>query len=732
MNMNTLKFKYLILIFILALSGCRGNHIKPGHLSENYIDKSDVFSQPVTEEDILRIRKENAENSQSPQLRNILSRVEESYLFAQNHKALQYIKDKNFDQAEIIFQNLIELFPNQSIGQKGLQKVLIRKKLLSQLELAHDYLEQKNYNMARSIAQDILLIHPNSTNAYVLLQTIEEQEQSATLAQSKIKLNERFETLIDLNFRRASLDAIIQSMASSLNLNIVFDESVDITQEISVFLKQTSIIDALTILAKANSLYIRPIDKNTVMIISEYAPENKKNDISIASFQIVHTSATEMAAQLSGIIGIDDTYIDEKLNVIIVRTSPEKISLARRLIALKDIPEPMVMLELEILEVSRNQSVLQGLQSPTQFSFTPTSGNDNINVETIKNLNSDNLELSPLPYLGLQFSDSSAATKLLANPRMKILNNETGSINIGDRLPLVSAETNNGVTSEKINFVNVGIILSFTPKILPNGEIVLAVNLEVSSVNDTISTETSTTYQIGTRSFTTKLRARNGETQVLGGLLKDEDRNSYTGFPIFFTSKDGNRQQTEIILSITPRLFDHQVFSKEDNNALFNDISKIRKNATDSFNSPPDEPIINDTSQEILHDATVSFEINGPTTWDGFTPLIVTLYSHSNISDISGGAIIEFKRKNLFANIEVIPIEPTNIIQNKVNISEGTIHVVVDNIATGRQSLAVLKASPKFRVLEKVQFKLKKSVAETIDNQPIDTENGESWSIIPQ
>ena len=140
---------------------------------------------------------------------------------------------------------------------------------------------------------------------------------------------------------------------------------------------------------------------------------------------------------------------------------------------------------------------------------------------------------------------------------MRILNGETGSINIGDKLPLVNTVNNNGVTTQNVTFVNVGIILSFTPTILPNGEIILDINLEVSSVNDTINTGTNVSYQIGTRSFKTKVRVRDGETQVFGGLLRDEDRNVRKGLPFLLTNKDTQHNQTEIVLSVTPRLFDN-------------------------------------------------------------------------------------------------------------------------------------------------------------------------------
>ena len=486
-------------------------------------------------------------------------------------------------------------------------------------------------------------------------------------------------------------------------------------------------------------MFLRPIDENTVILVNKESISNNNSPSSIASFQIVHANPEEIAALLSSFVKIEDTYIDETLNILVVNASPDKIALAQRLIALKDVPEPMVMLELEILEVSRSENVAKGLQHPNNILFSPESSGASINLDQFRNLSSGQFEISPIPYLGLQFSDESSSTKLLANPRMKILNNETGSINIGDRLPLVSAVTNNGVTSEKISFVNVGIILSFTPKILPNGEIILDINLEVSSAGDTIQTSTSTTYQIGTRSFTTKLRVRDGETQVLGGLLRDDDRNSYTGFPIFLTGKSNQRSQTEIILSITPRLFDHINFSKEDNDDLFKDF-QISSQNNDEEDTTVDPSLENsDFTNESIEPSNntspsnIKFDLVGNNnSWDGFEPLPVTLYSDSNANEINSGIIIEFKRQKLFSNIDIIPLQNVEILEQKINLKKGTISLVIANIQKGKHPLVEIKAKPKFRVLEKVSFKIREAASQTHSGKTVVTKKGKKWEVTPK
>lgn len=749
--MNILRLNCLLLVFMLALNGCAtNNQLTPGKLNDNYI-KNDAFADAITEEDILQVREDIKKQNNSPQLRNILSRIEDSYIFNQTFRAQEAFKDDDIATAEAIYQKLNELFPTNQIGLNGLTKIANRKESHRELGIAQSYLEQKNYNDARITARNLLFENPGFSPAAVLLQLIEKQEQDDTLTQSKVELGEEFKTKVDLNFRRASIDIILQSLSSSLGINIVIDQGVDNTKETSIFLKDTPLIEALTIFSEANNLYVRPINENTVMVLNASAPQNKKeNSPSIASFQVVHADVNEMAALLSSIVNIQDVYIDEKLNIIVISSTPEKIQLAQRLIALKDIPEPMVMLELEILEVSRRVEIEKGLKPPNNFTISPSNSGGVISIEALKNLNSSRLELSPIPNLRLQLSDETSTTKLLANPRMKILNNETGNINIGDRLPLVSSETNDGVTSEKISFINVGIVLSFTPQILSNGEIILDVNLEVSSLNETITTPSSTAYRIGTRSFRTKLRTRNGETQILGGLLRDEDRSSYTGFPVFLTNESGDRQQTEIILSITPRLFDYFKFSKKENDALFQDINPTNLTQPSNEATTPSEQLeqfsdleaneniptstTNTTTNESkdLSNGVVTFNLDGQEQWDGFSPLAVTLYSDSNIANIVGGAVIEFKRKKLFSGIEVVPIDKTNIIHQEVNMEKGTVQIIVDNIPSGQHPLVVLQAKPKFRVLEKVLFKLDNSLAETEDGQEITAKTGRLWAITPK
>ena len=235
--MTKLQLLYLLLSSMLVLNGCSNNHLQPGRLNEQYLDYDDI-TKPVTQDDILKARASLVKNSNSPQIRSIASRLEESFIIHQNHKGKIALKNNDLTTAKNIYNTLSELFPNRSFAKEGLKKVTQLEKILEDMELARSYLQQKNYNDARRIARKILINAPTFTSASQLLRRIETKEQSEKLSQSKIELGEKFNTIIDLNFRRVSIDKILQFISSSVDVNILFDQSVDGTKETSVFLKE--------------------------------------------------------------------------------------------------------------------------------------------------------------------------------------------------------------------------------------------------------------------------------------------------------------------------------------------------------------------------------------------------------------------------------------------------------------------------------------------------------------
>jgi len=276
-----------------------------------------------------------------------------------------------------------------------------------------------------------------------------------------------------------------------------------------------------------------------------------------------------------------DVFIDEKLNLLVMKDSPDAIRLAEKLIATQDRAEPEVMLEVEVLEVSRNRLLDLGIQYPNTFTalnianqttqsttggvvVSSTSQAQNlVTVNTLRNLTGNNITVTPNLQLNLRKEDGDA--QILANPRIRVKNREKAKIHIGDKVPVITTtSTANVGVSESVTFLDVGLKLDVEPQVYLDEEVGIKVSLEVSNIVREIRSQTGTlTYQVGTRNAATVLRLKDGETQVLAGLINDEDRQSASKIPLLgelpligrlFSTHRDQTVKTEIILLITPHI----------------------------------------------------------------------------------------------------------------------------------------------------------------------------------
>jgi general secretion pathway protein D len=265
-----------------------------------------------------------------------------------------------------------------------------------------------------------------------------------------------------------------------------------------------------------------------------------------------------------------DVFIDEKINLLVIKDTPAAIRLAERLIAAQDLAEPEVMLEVEVLEVTRTRLLELGIRYPQSLavSLAGAAGTPgSITLREWQNRNADLVRLTftdPLFLFSLHQQDG--RTNVLANPRIRVKNKEKARIHIGDRVPVITttAAATGGFVSESVTYLDVGLKLEVEPQIFLEDEVGIKVGLEVSNISSTITSTSGTrTYQIGTRNATTNLRLRDSETQVLAGLISDEDRRTADRVPglgdlpiagRLFSSTTDNTNRSEIVLLITPRL----------------------------------------------------------------------------------------------------------------------------------------------------------------------------------
>jgi general secretion pathway protein D len=230
-----------------------------------------------------------------------------------------------------------------------------------------------------------------------------------------------------------------------------------------------------------------------------------------------------------------------------------------KLIALHDVAEPEVMLEVEILEVSRDKLQNLGVNLPDNISFSPlASGVNGLTLSDLRNLDSSSTKVV-VGATTINAKSTNSDVNTLANPRIRVVNREKAKVLIGERIPVVTTVVANTVSSQTVTYIDVGLKLDVEPIIYGGNEVVLKMALEVSSLGAKIGDY----FTFGTRNANTTLRLRDGENQVLAGLIKDEDRRVDSKVPglgempivgrLFGTQQDSGNK-TEIVLSITPRL----------------------------------------------------------------------------------------------------------------------------------------------------------------------------------
>ncbi|HWW72108.1 MAG TPA: secretin N-terminal domain-containing protein [Duganella sp.] len=412
--------------------------------------------------------------------------------------------------------------------------------------------------------REILDENPGHAGAQALMRTVRDATAPLPL---EAGLSSAYHKPITLEFKDASIKQIFELLSRTSGLNFLFDKDVKTDARTSVYLKKGTVESALHFLLLTNQLDQQIVDRNTVLIYPNTAGKQKDyQELLVRSFYLANAEAKNVANTLKTLLKLQDVVVDEKLNMVLLRESPEAIRLAEKIVALHDIAEPEVMLEVEILEIKRSQLLNLGVQWPQSIGLSPlaAAGGTGLTLNDLRNLNRDRIGVSISPVtVNAKKQDTDA--NILANPRIRARNHEKAKILIGDRVPnITTTSTATGFVSDSISYVDVGLKLEVEPTIYLDGNVAIRIALEVSNIVSQLQTKTGVVaYQIGTRNASTMLSLKDGENQVLAGLINSEDRKSADKIPLIgeipllnrlFGNTTSGGEKTEIVLSITPHL----------------------------------------------------------------------------------------------------------------------------------------------------------------------------------
>ncbi|WP_239700494.1 secretin N-terminal domain-containing protein [Massilia sp. 9096] len=548
----------LTLALTLLLTGCAAEHA--------YREGNELLAQDRPEAGLVKYQEALAADPANVVYKAAYLRARDGATNRLLTQADRELAENKGDLALQDYKRVLALDPGNDRARAGLYGVDADRRQAAMLEEARAAAERKEFDTARQKLGAILTERPTYEPARRLLAEVNEKAgaSSATAA-----LSDAFRTPISLEFRDAPLKQVFEVISRHAGLNFLFDKDVKTDQRTSIFLKNSTVEAAVYYLLMTNQLDRQVMDGNTILIYPNLPVKHSEyRDMTVKTFYLANAEAKNVANTLKTILKSRDVVVDEKLNLLILRDSPEAVRLASQLIALQDVAEPEVVLDVEVLEVQRNRLLDLGVDWPTSLSFAPltTGAGAALTIDDLRHLNAATIGVTGVKG-AITASKTDGDSNLLAAPRIRVRNHEKAKVVIGDKLPTITTTISSGVggfASESVNYVDVGLKLDVEPTIYLNNEVGIRISLEVSNLVDTITTSTGTTaYRIGTRSASTMLQLKDGENQVLAGLIQNEDRSAGTHLPglgdvpvlgrLFGSSQD-TRNKTEVVLSITPHL----------------------------------------------------------------------------------------------------------------------------------------------------------------------------------
>ena len=470
-------------------------------------------------------------------------------------------------EAQAALQNLREIDPKHprlAFFESELQR---GQKQEATLLTARGLLREGRLERVEALARDILAESPQHPGARLLLSQV---AQARPLEQSSdTELGPAFQKPVTLEFRDAPLRQVFEALARSSNINFVFDKDVRSDTRITIFLRNVTLDEAMRVVLSTQQLDRKLLNDSSVLIFpNTSAKQREHQELITRTLYLANADVKQVQAMVRTIAKVRDIHVDERLNLMVVRDTPEVLRLVERLIASVDLPEPEVMLDVEVMELATDRVDDLGLKWPDQLSFGLPGATGGLATGQVPLGQRDEFRgFVANPGVVATLRGSSGNVNLLANPKIRVRNREKAKVHIGQKLPVFTTTTNfTGQTSvaASVSYLDIGLKLDVEPTIQLDNDVVIKVGLEVSNLIRQVTGPGGTTaYEIGQRTTSTTLRLNDGETQVLAGLINDEDRRTASGIPglsgipvlgSLFGVRSDTRAKTEVVLLITPRI----------------------------------------------------------------------------------------------------------------------------------------------------------------------------------
>ncbi|MFH1493483.1 MAG: cohesin domain-containing protein [Pseudomonadota bacterium] len=564
LNLPLRRNVVLLLLAAALLSGCAGQRLQREGIS--------LLDEGRIEEGLAKLTEASKAEPDNLSYRTVLVRHRDRIVNRLIASASSERAADRLDAAQAIYERVLRIDPVSGVARDGLASLAMERRHAVMLAEAGRLFKKGDLDAAQAALKPVFLENPRNGKAILLQRQIDEQAAKRVMAEPI--LQGKFKKPVTLQFRDANLKMVFEALSRTSGINVLLDKDVKPDLKTSIFVKDVSVEDAIDLILLQSQLEKKIISDNTLFIYPNTAAKLKDyQDLKVRSFHLTNADPKQMLVMIKTLLKTKDIFIHEKTNSIVMRDTPDAIRLAEKMVADQDIAEPEVMLEVEVLEVSTTRLSELGFKFPSQFTFTGLKGKEGSEGPTIAQLRDfywQDFAVSPVFSTTLNLKVEDGDTNVLASPRIRVRNREKAKIMIGSRVPVITnavtpVSTGTPVITGSVQYLDVGLKLEVEPDIHLDNEVVIKVNLDVSSIIKEVPNVISGTlaYEVGTRNASTVLRLKDGETQVLAGLINDEDRKSASKVPglgqmpvlgrLFSSHKDDGKK-TEIVLSITPRI----------------------------------------------------------------------------------------------------------------------------------------------------------------------------------
>jgi len=400
---------------------------------------------------------------------------------------------------------------------------------------------------------------------------------------------------------------IYQTIGKLAGLNVLFDPDYT-SRRVSVELNGVTLDQALQVLAMESKTFWRPVTPNTIFVASDTIAKRKELEQNvIKTFYLSNVSLpTELQDMVNAIRSILEVSRIQQLptqKAIVIRGTPDQVALAEKLITDIDKAKPEVIIDVMVMTVTTDvirdlgivppgsaSVALQGTSTTSTSSTGTTSTTgaattpNTLVLNQFANLTANDF-LVTIPQATANFVFSNAGTKIIQSPRIRASDNQKASLKIGDRVPVATGSFQPGIGGVGINplvntqfqYIDVGVNVDITPQVHANREVSMKVTIDVSEVDNYVTIGGISQPVIGQRKIEHEVRLKEGEVNLMGGILQDQDIKNWSGIPglgqipllkYLFASEHTEKQHSEIVFALIPHIVRGQELSALNERAL--------------------------------------------------------------------------------------------------------------------------------------------------------------------